>query len=81
MRPPEVTHAPYRREPYIRVQLDNNHTVDAKAAAWTRTHVLAHWIDDNGKAHDQWVLAGAVQRIPRGESAWQDPYDIDHSDR
>lgn len=75
-RPPgNVTHAPYRREPYIRVQLDDGRTVDAKAAAWTRTHVLAHW-DDGEKVWDVWVEARCVRRIPRGESAWQDPYDL-----
>ena len=77
MRPPgTVVHAPYRREPYIRVQQPDGTTLDAKAAAWTQTHVLAHWIDNDGKAWDQWVLAGAVRRIPRSESTWQDPYDL-----
>ena len=77
MRPPgTVTHAPYRREPYIRVQLGDGVTVDAKAAAWTRTHVLAHWIDGDGRAWDKWVDARCVRRIARGESAWQDPYDL-----
>lgn len=77
-RPPgNVTHAPYRREPYIRVQLDDGWTVDAKAAAWTRTHVLAHWIDGDGKAWDRWVEARCVRRIPRDESDWRDPYDLE----
>ena len=71
-----VTHAPYRQEPYIRVQLDDGATVDAKVSAWTRTQVLAHWMDEDGKAWNVWVLAGAVKRIPRVESSWQDPYDI-----
>lgn len=76
-RPPgKVTHAPYRREPYIRVQLDDGTTVDAKAAAWTRTHVLAWWIT-LGKVHNVWVLATRVRRIARGESAWRDPYDVE----
>jgi len=76
-RPPgNVTHAPYRREPYIRVQYPNGATVDAKAAAWTRTHVLAHWMDNDAQAHNEWVPATALRRIPREESAWRDPYDI-----
>lgn len=74
--PSEVTHAPYRREPYIRVQLGDGRTVDAKAAAWTRTQVLAHWVDGDGKTHNEWVLAVRVRRVTRGESAWQDPYDL-----
>ena len=72
-----VTHAPYRREPYVRAQLPQLGTVDAKAAAWTRTQVLLHWVDENGKAHNEWVLAVRVRRITRAESAWQDPYDED----
>ena len=76
-RPPgTVVHAPYRREPDIRVQLDAGVTVDAKAAAWTRTHVLAHW-DDGERVWDLWVLAEKVRRIARGESAWVDPYDLE----
>ena len=72
-----VTHAPYRREPYVRAQLTRFGTVDAKAAAWTQTQVLLHWIDLDGKAHNEWALAVRVRRIPRAESAWQDPYDVE----
>ncbi|MET4061539.1 hypothetical protein ABIB35_003112 [Arthrobacter sp. UYP6] len=72
-----VTHAPYRREPYVRAQQPQFGTIDAKAAAWTRTQVLLHWIDEDGKAHNEWVLATRVRRILRAESAWQDPYDED----
>lgn len=71
-----ITHAPYRREPYVRVQLPQFGAVDAKAAAWTQTQVLIHWMDEDGKAHNQWVLALHVQRITRNESHWQDPYDV-----
>lgn len=49
--------------------------VDGKAAAWTRTQVLLHWIDDAGRAHNRWIPAETVHRIPRDDSAWQDPYD------
>lgn len=71
---PTVTHAPYRREPYVRCRTPSS-VVDGKAAAWTRTSVLLHWIDDSGRAHNRWVPAEAVQRIRRDESSWQDPYD------
>lgn len=49
--------------------------IDGKAAAWTRTQVLLHWIDDAGRAHNRWVPAEAVRRIARDDSAWKDPYD------
>ena len=71
---PRVSHAPYRREPYIRASTDGL-GVDGKAVAWTRTHVLVHWIDDDARAHNRWVHASAVVRIPRDDSAWRDPYD------
>lgn len=73
-----VTHAPYRREPYIRARPVPGVTVDAKAVAWTRTHVLLHWIDDDGQAHNRWLAAALVHRIQRSDSGWQDPYD-DHA--
>ncbi|WP_404320789.1 hypothetical protein [Arthrobacter luteolus] len=69
---PLVSHARYRQEPYVRCLLLE---VDGKAVAWTRTQVLVHWIDDDGRAHNRWVPASAVARIPRDSSAWQDPYD------
>ena len=72
-----VTHAPYRREPYVRAQLDDGRTVDAKAAAWTRTHVLLHWVDDDGQAWNVWVVAVRVKRIRAEESAWRDVYDLE----
>jgi hypothetical protein len=72
-----ITHAPYRREPYVRAQLPRFGTVDAKAAAWTQTQVLLHWIDDNGRVHNEWVLALHVRRITREESSWRDPYDLE----
>lgn len=76
-----VTHAPYRREPYVRCRTPSSSpaspssVLDAKAAAWTRTAVLLHWLDDDGRAHNKWVPAEFVHRVPRDESAWQDPYD------
>lgn len=72
-----VTHAPYRLEPYVRAQLDDGRTVDAKAAAWTRTHVLLHWKDEAGKAWNVWVVAVRVRRISAEESSWRDPYDLE----
>lgn len=75
--PGQVTHAPYRREPYVRAQLDDGRTIDAKAAAWTRTQVLLHWMDADGKAHNMWVLAVRVTRIRAEESAWRDVYDLE----
>ncbi|UWX96839.1 hypothetical protein N2K95_14540 [Arthrobacter zhaoxinii] len=69
-----VTHAHYRREPYVRCRTGNG-TVDAKAVAWTRTEVLLHWIDDDGQAHNRWTPAPTVRRIARDESVWRDPYD------
>lgn len=71
---PRVSHAPYRREPYVRCRAEAL-SADGKAVAWTRTHVLVHWIDDDGQAHNRWVPAAAVVRILRDESAWRDPYD------
>ena len=73
-----VTHAPYRREPYVRARPVPGLSVDGKAVAWTRTEVLLHWIDDDGRAHNRWLAASLVRRIQRSESAWQDPYD-DHA--
>ncbi|MCQ1952176.1 hypothetical protein [Arthrobacter sp. zg-Y238] len=69
-----VTHAHYRREPYVRCRAGNG-TVDGKAVAWTRTEVLLHWIDDDGQAHNRWTPASTVRRIARDDSAWRDPYD------
>lgn len=73
----QVAHAPYRREPYVRAQLDDGRTVDAKVSAWTRTHALLHWIDEDGKAWNVWTLATRVQRITAEESGWRDPYDAE----
>lgn len=69
-----VTHAHYRREPYVRCTTAHG-SVDGKAVAWTRTQVLLHWIDDDGLAHNRWTPAATVRRIPRDLSAWRDPYD------
>lgn len=72
---PDVTHAPYRREPYVRVRFPDGTTQDAKAVAWTRTQVLVHW-DDGRRHHERWAPAAAVTRICREDSTWQDPYDL-----
>lgn len=72
-----VMHAPYRREPYVRAQEPRFGTADAKAAAWTRTQILLHWVDEDGKARNEWVLATRVRRISRADSSWKDPYDTE----
>lgn len=76
-----VTHAPYRREPYVRAHLDDGRTIDAKVSAWTRTHVLLHWMDEDGKVWNMWVLATRVRRITAEESGWRDPYDLEWHNR
>ena len=48
--PAQVTHAPYRRELYIRVTWHDGTVRDRKAMAWTR---------------EAWVPVAAVTRIPR----------------
>ena len=73
--PGRVVHETYRREPYVRVTLPNGRSMDGKAVAWTREFVLVHWMDDRMNVFNRWVPAAAVRRIPRDESAWQDPYD------
>ena len=72
--PSEVTHAPYRREPYIRVVFPDG-VRDGKAMAWTRDMVLFH-AEPEGIVTDVWVPAHAVTRIPRQDSTWTDPYDL-----
>ena len=75
-RPPgTVTHAPYRREPYIRVTFPDGTTRDGKALGWTREYVLFH-AEPEGDVTNAWVPASAVKRIRREESSWQDPYDL-----
>ena len=75
MEAPRVTHAPYRREPYVRVRFPGGVVVDGKAVAWTRDRVLVHWVVDGDQHREQWVPAQAVTRIRRADSSWQDPYD------
>lgn len=72
--PATVSRPHYRREPYVRVQIPNAGTLDAKAVAWTQTMVLIHWADTR-TVHEVWVPATAVTRMPRRDSTWQDPYD------
>ena len=69
-----ITRADYRREPYVRVTLDDGTTLDGKAKAWTATLVLFRWVTGH-EHHSQWVNAENVHRITRSESAWQDVYD------
>lgn len=70
-----VTHAPYRREPYVRAMLSDGSVVDGKAIGWTQHQVDVKWQTPDGKIHTQWMDAEHVQRINRSESAWNDPYD------
>ena len=72
----EIGSAPYRREPYVRVRLPDG-VVDAKAARWSHTHVLLHWVPVPGAApRNAWVPAEWVTRISRDESSWRGPYDL-----
>ena len=72
--PQPITHAPYRREPYVRFRKASL-VIDGKAAAWTRSSVLLHWLDAAGHAHNRWVPAEHVHRVARDDSSWQYPYD------
>lgn len=72
--PGNVTHAPYRQAPYIRVTYRDGSTRDGKAVAWTPAWVLFH--TKKGSVHEEWVPAPAVTRITRDDSDWQDPYDV-----
>lgn len=70
-----TTHAPYKREPYVRAELADGTTVDGKASAWARDKVYVHWQDEDWQVHNQWMDAHHVTRIHRDESRWKDPYD------
>lgn len=72
----EVQSAPYRREPYVRVDLPDLGTVDAKVRRWTPTRVLIAWDDEHHDRRNAWVPAEWVNRISREESSWRDPYDL-----
>lgn len=74
--PAEVVSAPYRREPYVRVDLPDLGTVDAKATRWTDSRVLILWETEHHDKQSAWVPAEWVTRIDRGESTWRDPYDL-----
>lgn len=74
--PDDVVSAPYRGEPYVRVELPDVGTVDAKATRWTNTRVLIRWVDAAHDTRGAWVPADWVTRINRGESRWRDPYDL-----
>lgn len=76
-----VTHAPYRREPYMRARFVSSDgaitaAVDGKATAWTREHVLFHWVEAAWHHREVWLQASEVRRITREESSWTDPYDL-----
>lgn len=73
--PEQVHSAPYNQEPYVRVTLPDDGSVDAMVRRWSPTHVLIAWEDaPRGGRRQAWVPAGWVQRISREESAWKDPY-------
>lgn len=74
--PDEVQSAPYRREPYVRVDLPDLGTVDAKATRWTKTRLLILWENEHHDKQSAWVPAEWATRISRAESTWQDPYDL-----
>lgn len=74
--PDDVVSAPYRREPYVRVELPDLGTVDAKVTRWTASRVLIRWVDDAQDSRSAWVPAEWVTRISREESSWRDPYDL-----
>lgn len=74
--PGEVQSVPHRREPYVRVDLPDLGTVDAKATQWTKTRVLIRWVNADHDNQSAWVPAEWVQRIDRAESLWRDPYDL-----
>ncbi|MBO0594092.1 hypothetical protein I2485_02610 [Nesterenkonia sp. E16_7] len=77
--PEEVQSTPYRREPYVRVELPDLGAVDAKATRWTDSRVLIRWVDDAHDTRGAWVPAEWVTRINGSESCWRDPYD--HGER
>lgn len=74
--PDEVQSAPYRREPYVRVELPDLGAVDAKATRWTKERVLIRWVNADHDNQSAWVPAEWVTRIDRAESSWRDPYDL-----
>ncbi|GAA1110382.1 hypothetical protein GCM10009650_12330 [Nesterenkonia jeotgali] len=74
--PDEVVSTPYGREPYVRVELPDLGTVDAKVRRWTKTRVLILWETEHHDKQSAWVPAEWVTRISRAESRWQDPYDL-----
>lgn len=76
VRPEEVVSAPYRREPYVRVELPDLGTVDAKATRWTDSRVLIRWVDAAHDSRSAWVPASWATRISQAESSWRDPYDL-----
>lgn len=74
--PDEVQSAPYRREPYVRVELPDLGRVDAKARKWAKDRVLIVWETADHDRQSAWVPADWLTRISRAESSWQDPYDL-----
>lgn len=74
--PEDVVSAPYRREPYVRVELPDLGTVDAKATRWTKERVLIRWVSADHDNQSAWVPAEWVTRIDRADSSWRDPYDL-----
>lgn len=80
-----VTQAGYGRRPYVRITMDDGRVFDGRVHAWTDTRVLVQWPDRDvpprkvawmtTHVQEAWADAEHVERIPRRESSWQDPYD------
>jgi hypothetical protein len=60
---------------YVRVDLPDLGTVDAKATRWTDERVCIRWADAQDTPSTAWVPADWVARIGREESGWRDVYD------
>lgn len=73
--PEDIRHATLFREPYVRVDLPDLGTIDAKAQRWTDSDVLIHWETLMGGASKAWVPAEWVTRIRHAESRWTSMYD------
>lgn len=71
-----IASAPYRREPYVSVDLPGFGRFDGKATRWTPQAVLITGETAPGVRHSAWVPASWVRRISRDESLWRDPSDL-----
>lgn len=76
LHPDNIVSGPYRREPYVRVELPDLGTVDAKARRWSVDRVLLLWETPDNVRYQAWVPVSWCQRISREESAWKDHDDL-----